>query len=342
MKKMLLLCAALWIAGALLPLAVTRAARPTVPPLLPGGTLSPTPVPTPSPTPAPTPTPTPTVGDAHIELRVSVGGEIVQMTLSEYLLGVLCAEMPALYPEEALKAQAVAARTYYAYRMLGGAGQYGGADMIDDSSVCMAYTAPAAMVGTWGEEAEAYRLRMEQAIAATDGVIMKNEKGKPVAAVFFAISSGKTENAKDIWGSDDRNLLSRESGWDAQAPGFEGSVSLTAAELQSKVRAKHPEASFPTGEPWLTDVRRSEAGSVLGLRVGGVQMTGGELRSVLGLRSANFEVSFAQGVYTFTTKGYGHGVGMSQYGARALALQGKGYRDILQAYYSNFTLEKIE
>ena len=264
------------------------------------------------------------------------------MTLADYLVGVLCAEMPALYPEEALKAQAVAARTYYAYRMLGGAGQYDGADMTDDSSVCMAYTAPAAMAGAWGGDAADYTARMRAAVTATDGMIMTGAEGKPIAAVFFAISSGKTESAKDIWGSENPNLRSRDSAWDADAPGFSGEVTVTAEELQRKISAKYPAARFVAGEPWFADWSRSAAGSVLSVKVGGVKMKGSDLRAIFGLRSANFTLSYSGGVYTFSTRGYGHGVGMSQYGARALALSGKGYAEILAAYYSDFKLEKIK
>ena len=163
-----------------------------------------------------------------------------------------------------------------------------------------------------------------------------------LAAVFFAISSGKTESAKDIWGSDDPHLQSRDSAWDTEASGFTGEVQITSEEFQKKIRAKYASASFPVGKTWFSDWKRSEAGSVLSVKVGGVTVKGSELRALLGLRSSNFSVSFAGGIYTFTTKGYGHGVGMSQYGARALALSGKNYAEILGAYYSDFKLEKIK
>ncbi|MBQ3096379.1 MAG: stage II sporulation protein D [Clostridia bacterium] len=348
MKKVILVCFFLWAAGYLLPLALTEAAPPELPAVsLPpaGGETDASSQPSEpalSPSPSPSPSPTPIPGDADIVLKVSVEGKIEEMTLADYLVGVLCAEMPALYPEEALKAQAVAARTYYAYRMLGGAGQYDGADMTDDSTVCMAYTAPAAMAGAWGGEAADYTARMRAAVTATDGMIMTGTDGEPIAAVFFAISSGKTESAKDIWGSDDPHLQSRDSSWDAEAPGFTGEVQITSEEFQEKFRAKYTSATFPVGKTWFSDWKRSDAGSVLSVKVGGVTVKGSDLRALLGLRSSNFSVSFAGGIYTFTTKGYGHGVGMSQYGARALALSGKGYAEILAAYYSDFKLEKIK
>ena len=338
MKKLLAVCAAVWAAAFLLPALLTSAeAAPQASAEPPVSLVSVTPAPTPEPT--ATVTPVPRLRDADTSLTVSVSGASRTMTLDEYLLGVLCAEMPALYPEEALKAQAVAARTYYAYRRAGKA-DYGGADMSDDSSVCMAWREPASMAASWGSETDAYTARVREAVSSTDGIIMTDSEGAPIPAVFFAISSGKTESAEDIWGSPNPHLLSRDSSWDASSPGYETTVDLTLAEFRSRITSAHPQAVFSGGSTFR-NVRRSSAGAVLSAEVGGVTLTGAELRSLLGLRSANFTASLSNGVYTFCTKGYGHGVGMSQYGARELANTGKSYGEILEAYYTDFTLSHL-
>ncbi len=341
-KRLIVLCAALWAAIFVLPLAlVTQAEAPPVslPPESGFSDEAPS-GPAPTPTPEATPAAAPTVRDAEMTLTVRVSGEIQSMTLADYLLGVMCAEMPALYPEEALKAQAVAARTYCLYRMQSGA-KFDGADMTDDSSVCMAYAAPAAMTASWGGESDAYLARMRACVEATDGEVMLDGAGKAIPALFFAISSGRTESAEDVWGAANPHLVSRESGWDEASPGFTGEVKIANTELVKTFTAAYPAASFPPGEVWFEDWQRSAAGGVRSVTVGGVAVTGKQMRSLFGLRSANFTVSFSDGVYTFTTRGYGHGVGMSQYGAKALAGQGKTYREILEAYYTDFTVGGI-
>lgn len=280
--------------------------------------------------------------DQDISLTVQVQGTVVQMTLDQYLLGVVAAEMPALYPIEALKAQAVAARTYCMYRLSGQKSkEYGGADLSDDSTKCMGYSSPAAMAAAWGDEAEGYEERIKQAVSETDGIIMTDAKGNALPAVFFAVSSGKTESAKDIWGTDIAFLVSRNSEWDAESPKFEANFEITADEFKKKFTAQYSNAQFENGK-WFENYVRSDAGSVLTVTVGGVVVKGSDIRTLLGLQSANFTVSYKDGALTFKTKGYGHGVGMSQYGAKALASQGDDYTKILSAYYSSYNLSKIK
>ncbi len=280
------------------------------------------------------------VCDRETTLRLLQGTQVREMTMEEYLLGVLAAEVPAGFPEEALKAQAVAARTYAFYKMalyreesMSEAGHQG-ADLCDDPSHCEAYvdlTAEAAAL--WGSSADIYRRRLCDAVSATDGLILVYEDA-PIAAVYCAASGPVTERASDIWGRELPYLTSVESPGGADCSQYEGTVTVEQTVFAELVTGRWPEADL-TGAPsaWFRDSHRTKAGSIVDVLVGNVRVKGSEVRSLLGLNSANFKVKVQGSDLVFSTVGYGHGVGMSQYGARYMALEGKTYDQILAHYY---------
>ena len=276
--------------------------------------------------------------DEDTMVTLLCGGTIRELPLEEYLLGVLAAEMPAGFPEEALKAQAVAARTYTLYKMaLYAEGQdtvHQGADLCDDPGHCEAFadlTTQAAAL--WGDSADIYRQRLQTAVKETDGLILVYEE-QPIAAVFCAASTEKTESAKDIWGSDLPYLVSVESPGGRDCSRFEGTVTVAQTAFAAAVQAQFPDADFSEAPiTWFRDSHRSEAGSVIDVLVGGVRLSGSQVRQIAGLNSANFTVKVQGGDLVFSTVGYGHGVGLSQYGARFLALDGQTYDQILSHYY---------
>ena len=217
--------------------------------------------------------------DSAKTLRVQIQGEVQEMDMGTYLLGVLRAEMPASFEEEALKAQAIAARTYTLYRIRGGgSANHPDADACDDHTCCKAYINAEQAAANWGSMAVYYEEKLARAVSETDGEVILYD-GAPILAVFFSSADGSTQGAGDVWMND---------------------------------------------LPYLT--------------VGGVKLRGNDLRTILSLRSPSFTVEYKDNAFTFHVTGYGHGVGMSQYGANILAKQGLSAEEIVQHYFSNTTV----
>ncbi len=273
----------------------------------------------------------------------------VQMSLHTYLQGVVAAEMPASFPMEALKAQAVAARTFLLRREAeskskNGKEGHNGAVICDDSSCCMAYldlsTEASSMFGANEEE---YKSKIEEAVKSTNGQYLTYD-GIPILAAFHAVSGGKTENAGDVWQNDVPYLVSVESAGEENSAQYQNDVTYTAEEVKEKFLSSYPKAKFSddAGE-WFQSAVRGDGGVIKSVSVGGIKVKGGTLRSIFNLPSADFTISVGKNdvgeeTLTFHTVGYGHGVGMSQYGALAMAQNGNTYEEILHHYYKNVTL----
>ena len=279
--------------------------------------------------------------DAGKMLRVLIDGRLQEMDMETYLRGVVRAEMPASFAAEALKAQAVAARTYTLYRMEnGGAANHPEADACDDVNCCKAYLSAEEAAANWGDQAAAYEEKIDQAVAETDGECVLYD-GWPILAAFHSSSAGATQDAADVWTSSLPYLQSVASPENEDTvPNYHSTVSLSASDLKAKLQAALPEASL-TGDPstWFTNIQQEPNGTVTSLTVGGVAVKGSRLRTILGLRSACFTISFDGDTVAFSVTGYGHGVGMSQYGANVLAADGMDYREILEWYYTGTTVE---
>ncbi|MGM9661656.1 MAG: stage II sporulation protein D [Oscillospiraceae bacterium] len=280
--------------------------------------------------------------DGARTLRVEIDGEVEELRLDDYLVGVVAAEMPAGFEPEALKAQTVAARTYTLYQLAhGSSGKHeSGADLCDQPSCCQAYIREETARSNWGALAEENWQKLRAAEEETDGVAILYG-GEPILAAFHSSSADGTEDAAAAWSASVPYLQRVESPESAEdVPNYVTTVSFTEEEFRNAILAVWPEAQL-TGDAsgWVKDIVRDASGYVSTLTVGGVTLRGVELRRALGLRSACFSVTAADGLLTFSTQGYGHGVGMSQYGANALAKQGKSWQEILQWYYTGVTLE---
>ena len=167
-------------------------------------------------------------------------------------------------------------------------------------------------------------------------------EGKPIFAAYHSISNGKTEPAENVWGSASPCLTSVDSSWDALAKDYQSTVTFTTAQLKEKLLAAYPEATFDTEESaWFQNPELTQTGAVKNAVVGSLTLTGPQIRDILHLRSATFSVGWEKGVFTFTVKGYGHGVGMSQNGADYMARQGKTWQEILQWYYPGAHIENL-
>ena len=282
----------------------------------------------------------PSTYDSAIHLRVLIDGAVQEMDMSTYLQGVVRAEMPASFEEEALKAQAVAARTYTLYRMEhGGSANHPEADACDDVNCCKAYRSAQEAAESWGISTAEYEEKVRRAVAETDGQVVLYD-GAPVLAAFHSSSAGATRNVEDVWQQELPYLRSvtTPEGEDS-VPNYYSKETFTLTEFREIFIAEYPTANL-SGTPsnWFTNIHQTENGAVESLQVGGITVTGGEMRSLLGLRSAAFTISFTDNAVTFSVTGYGHGVGMSQYGANVMAQEGKTYQEILTWYYTGTTV----
>ena len=293
------------------------------------------------PTPAAVPEPDPGEWDSTQTLRVLGGdGQVTEMTMADYLWGVTAAEMPASFEEQALRAQAVCARTYSLWKLRAKSHEADGADICTDSSCCQAYISREDAAQRWGEgAASAYTAKIASAVADTDGQVLTYE-GAPIQAVFFSSASGATEDAEAVWGRALPYLVSVDSPEGEEVPNYRSTVTLTAEQVR-KVAAEAGLGADLSGEPsgWFQNLTRTASGRVAGVELGGVSLSGGAARNLFALRSACFDISQEDGVFTFSVTGYGHGVGMSQYGANAMAREGSGWREILTHYYTGTQLQ---
>ncbi len=293
------------------------------------------------PTPTAEPMPSPGERDTAQTLRVlGRDGQVTETTMADYLWSVVAAEMPASFEPEALRAQAVCARTYSLWKLRAGSHEADGADICADSSCCQAYISKEDAAQRWGESAaEAYTAKIASAVADTDGQVLTYD-GMPIQAVFFSSASGATEDAQAVWGKALPYLVSVDSPEGDEVPNYHSTVTLTADQVKKTVSEAGLGCDL-SGEPsaWFQNLTRTASGRVAELELGGVALSGGAARSLFALRSACFDVEEQDGVFTFSVTGYGHGVGLSQYGANAMAKEGSGWRDILAHYYTGALLQ---
>lgn len=285
--------------------------------------------------------------DASITFKVKTEHGIEKMSMNEYLPGVLAAEMPASFPEEALRAQAVAARSFILYRIAHPStdGVHDGVPLCTTPSHCKGYVDildSAVAESRYGAAAVIYTEKLIQAVQDTDGEIMTYE-GEPILAAFHAISGGMTENCVDIWGGNVPYLVAVESPGEEIAEKFSSMVEYEIAEYRKRLQSLcSPDTLGDDPTQYITKIERSAAGSVIRACVGDATVKGSAIRSVLGLNSADFTVEIHDGIVSIAVQGYGHGVGMSQYGARAMAMEGSDYVEILTHYYTGAVLSEIE
>ena len=271
-------------------------------------------------------------------------GEVVEMGEREFLIGTVANELYPTYHSEAMKAQAVAAYTYYGCKRTAErkspTPDLKGADFSDVTSRFPEGYTVEGLKERWGDNFDTYYKKVCDAVDAVLGRRILYQ-GQPILAAYHAISSGTTETAQVVWGSDYPYLQSVPSPGDSLSPNYETVVSFKKdefAEAMEKavdgLKLDGEASGWITGEPSL-----SPAGTVTSLTVGGQALTGRQIREALSLRSACFTVKFAEDTFTFTVKGFGHGVGLSQYGADYMARQGADYKELLTHYYTGVTIE---
>ena len=267
------------------------------------------------------------------DISVLQGEEIVKMPLDNYLVSVVLSEMPAKFSEEALKAQAVVARTY-ALRHEEKGKKHKPAAVCVNSGCCQGYISETDYLAKGGKAKNVEKIK--KAVESTKDMVLLYE-GKYIDATYFSCSGGMTEDAVAVWGSDVPYLQSTESPGEEIAKHYTDTVQFSAEEFRKKIGISGGKDSAVRVE----DIQYTDGGGIESLKVCGMTLKGTEFRRLLGLRSTAFTITVLGETVTITTKGYGHRVGMSQYGAQAMALEGKSFEEILLHYYAGVTLSRI-
>ncbi|PFG15167.1 stage II sporulation protein D [Bacillus sp. es.036] len=261
--------------------------------------------------------------------------ETISIPIEDYVKGVVAAEMPSDFNMEALKAQALTARTFVVTKLKNPSANLPDQAVVTDTIQDQVYKDQAQLKKAWGEEFDEKYARIEEAVQATTGQILTYE-GNPIYASFFSTSNGYTENSEDYWENKAPYLRSVESPWDVDSPKYEDKATFTVAEFEKKLGVDLSNNSIGSIEN-LTEGKR-----VAEVSVGGKTFTGREIRDLLGLRSSDFTWERVGETINVVTKGYGHGVGMSQYGANGMAEDGKAYADIVKHYYQGVAISEME
>ena len=271
-----------------------------------------------------------------IKLLHSKTGEIEELPLDTYLLGVVSAEMPANFEQEALNAQSIVARTYTIYSIVHNKDKHGEADICDDSNCCQAWISKEDRMTKWSEgEREANWRKIETAVNTTAGKIITYQ-GEVIDAFFHSNSGGATETPVNVWGGTNYPYLQsvETAGEDAYSQ-YSSEVILSKNEFETKIKDKHADFVIDYNlQDCIKILEYTEAGRVKTIKIGNLNLSGVEVRTILGLKSANFSVTIDGDNIKFSVTGYGHGVGMSQTGADSMAKAGSNYEEIIKHFYT--------
>ena len=278
----------------------------------------------------------------NIKLLHISNNEIEEIPLDIYLYGVVASEMPASFELEALKAQAVVARTYTIYKiMMGSKHQDVNADICDSSLCCQAWISKEDRLARWEEEKrEEYLNKIEEAVNSTIGKVILYEN-KPINAFFHSNSGGSTETSENVWGGKYNYLQSVETNGEDAYTSYSSEVSITKDELIVMMREKYInfEIDF-SNENFIRILEKTESGRVKKMQIGNIEISGVEARTIFKLKSAKFEFEIDGDSIKFTVLGYGHGVGLSQCGSDSLAKQGYNYIQIIKHYYKDVEINE--
>lgn len=268
------------------------------------------------------------VVDNNIYVSVRRGdGRVVSLELEDYVTGVVGAEMPALFNSEALKAQAVIARTYALKANSMGR-------TLSDNESTQSYKDNGDLAGIWGSNYSSYYSKIKDAVNSTKGIYL-TYNGNYIEAVYHSTSNGKTEDSSNVWGNSFPYLVSVDSVYDNSNPSFSISKSFSYSDISSKLGIN------VSSNTEFNILGYTSGGRVSSISVDGHEFSGVSFRSMLGLRSADFDIVKNDEGVVITTRGYGHGVGMSQYGANGMGKAGYSYSDILLHYYPGVSIEQL-
>lgn len=268
-------------------------------------------------------------------------GEVEQVKLDEYLCNVVSAEMPATFEQEALKAQAIVARTYTIYKILNK--KHDNADICDDSTCCQAWISKDDRLAKWEEnQRESNWQKICSAVNETSGKIITYEN-KPIDAFFHSNSGGITEVPVNVWGGTGYPYLqSVETSGENTYTQYASEVTLSQEELINKLKEKYSDISIDfTNSEDIKILEYTESTRVKTVKFGNHEISGVEARTLFGLKSTNFEISRDGNNIKFSVKGYGHGVGMSQTGADSMAKNGSRAEEIIKHFYTGVEITEV-
>jgi stage II sporulation protein D len=279
------------------------------------------------------------VGTININVFDTAKGELREMNLEEYVIGVLAGEMPSAFHIEALRAQALAARTYTLMKAkaFGGKGcdKHPGADVCTDFAHCQAFEDPQSITYNYD--------KYKQAVLSTKGEVIVYDDSL-IQAVFHSTSGGKTENSEEVWSNKVPYLRSVPSEFEEASPKFVADTNVKINDFIAAMKKLDSgiQLSSKNIQNQIKILDRSEGGRITKLSVGGKVLSGSAVRGALGLNSSNFTISYKGDAMKFTVLGNGHGVGLSQYGADGMAQNGSDYNEIVKHYYQGVEIMKIE
>ncbi len=283
----------------------------------------------------------------QITLYLSKTNETVNIGFEDYITAMTAAEMPPSFELEALKAQAVAARSYIlnkldVYNKNGVPESHHGAMLCDDEAHCKRYIPFSDTQSRWDKRyTEDYSAKIKRAVSETKGEYL-SYNGTAAKACFYAVSSGKTEDISDVWGTELPYLVSVDSSADTRADGYHSKVFYPMDAFVTAIKGARQSISIPENSDSIVGkVLRTKGGGVAEIELCGESFKGAEIQQIFHLRSTCFSVNFENGKAVFDVKGYGHGVGMSQAGANFMAQGGKNYRDILSHYYPGTAISAL-
>ena len=265
--------------------------------------------------------------------------KISEIEMFEYVVGAVAAEMPATYHSQALRAQAVACYTYaLRARQNDSDESLDGAHISDSSDKHQGYIDKSARKEKWGDKYETYEKKIEEAVTEVLGKKLMFD-GELITAAFHAISAGRTFSSEEVWGHEVDYLQSVTSAGDKLSPDYSRTVVLTQEQFKKAVKGLDGVKLGDNPEDWTANIKKTDSGYVETVEIGGTTFTGVQVREALELRSAAFEIEYEDEKFRITTNGYGHGVGMSQYGADYMARQGSTWEEILLHYYKGAKIE---
>ncbi|WP_366347862.1 stage II sporulation protein D [Paenibacillus amylolyticus] len=306
---------------------------------------SPKPIPAPTDssstrTPAPAPAVPVTYPEPKVRVYLSATGTTMNLLLEDYVTGVVAAEMPAEFRLEALKAQAIAARTFIVRRLAARdtSGVPSGAADVTDTVSHQVFIPPDQVKADWTRLGKAKEWeKLQQAVRESRDTVMTYQ-GKAITASFFSTSNGYTENAEDVWGNAVPYLQSVDSPWDKNlAPGFKQTVTMKRNDILQKLNLDAIPVTAQKGGSWMEVLSTTKGHRIKEMQIAGETFSGPEVRKLLGLRSSQFSWKTTGDEIQITTYGYGHGVGMSQWGANGMAQEGHTATQILKHYYTGIS-----
>ncbi|WP_100401488.1 stage II sporulation protein D [Bacillus sp. FJAT-42315] len=283
-------------------------------------------------------TPNAPAEEPAVEVAVFRSGsqQIENFPLEQYVAGVVAAEMPAEFEKEALKAQALTARTFIIQHMMNGKTVSNGQAHVTDTVNHQVFQTKSELEKTWGNDFSWKWKKINEAVQETKGEIITYD-GTPITASFFSTSNGYTENSEDYWGQPLPYLKSVASPWDEQSPKYRAQLRLPLSEFERKLGV-----SIDGGQEAGMITKRTPGQRIAKVKIGNKEFSGREVREKLQLPSSDFSWVVKGDEVIVSTKGYGHGVGMSQYGANGMAKEGKDHQQIIHHYYQQIKIDKAD